>query len=169
MLVPVTYLRSFMLWIVLSCLLCIVLISVTYCLFYSFYLHLLGSSVGWTLNYFPSFIFLTLQFLSDVFLLQYCNVLFLAEPFLLPCSFIFQWSLLDLLLCNFFQFFLILFNANFYLTLLVCLLSDLPLTILLLFSLIILPFFDVSEIWSPYFLFNVSTILPLCPIPHSWP
>lgn len=64
---PVTYFHSFMLWIVLSCLLCIVLVSVTYCLFYPFYLHLLGSSVGWTLNYFLSFIFLTLRFLSDVF------------------------------------------------------------------------------------------------------
>lgn len=58
--VPVTSLSSFMLWMVLSRLLCIVLICVTYCLFYAFYLHLLGSSVGWTLNYFPSFIFLTL-------------------------------------------------------------------------------------------------------------
>lgn len=33
---PVTYFHSFMLWIVLSCLLCFVLISVTYCLFYPF-------------------------------------------------------------------------------------------------------------------------------------
>lgn len=86
---PVTSLRSFMIWIVLPCLLCIVLISVTYCLFYPFYLHLLGSSVGWTLNYFLSFIFLTLRFLSDVFLSLHCNALFLAESFLLLCSFIF--------------------------------------------------------------------------------
>lgn len=75
----------------------------------------------------------------------------------------------------FFKFFLIPFYANSYLTLLVCLLSDLPLTILLQFPLIIFNFFrclwniisplpfycflDFSSLFHPLFLTSEFEII----------